>query len=174
MLLYACMHITTYVVCMYGWMNACMYTYLYICMYICCYTHTCITHACVTDRKFYGIHVYTHMVMCMYIYMRACVRVYTHNTSGITGTGACKIIVRQAAVSLRHNVAYLHRVCFFVTFTTSSNLQRWKTNRLKRSLVVQLFCIRQYYEWPVIPLVYRILEASDYQYVWIHVCAYYS
>ncbi len=32
----------------------------------------------------------------------------------------------------------------FLKFTTSSNLQRWKTNRLKRSLVVQLFCIRQY------------------------------
>jgi hypothetical protein len=30
-------------------------------------------------------------------------------------------------------------------FTISSNLQRWKPNRLKRSLVVQLFGIRQYH-----------------------------
>jgi hypothetical protein len=39
-------------------------------------------------------------------------------------TGVCKIIAHRATVSLPYNVAYLHRVCFFLTFTASCNLQR--------------------------------------------------
>ncbi len=75
----------------------------------------------------------------MYTCTNACICSYTKDH-----TGVCKIIAHRATVSKPYNVAYLHWVSFFLTFTTSSNLQRWKTNRFKRSLVVQLFCIRQY------------------------------
>jgi hypothetical protein len=61
-------------------------------------------------------------------------------------TGACKIIAHRATVSYYWTVQcriFALSVLFFNVYY-SSNLQRWKTNRLKRSLAVQLFCIRQY------------------------------
>ncbi len=98
----------------------------------------------------FSMYIYIYI----YIYINTHIHTYIHNTyyplpcvsdkiqaEKRDPTGACKIIAHRATVSWSYNVAYLHWLS--VPFSTSSNLQRWKTYRLKRSLVVQLFCIRQ-------------------------------
>jgi hypothetical protein len=108
------------------WESSCVYVYIHTYMYT--YIRICI-HAYIHTYRYDSLR---HLQCVIYIY--ACIHTYWRMQNNCTTsdrfiTVQCRIFAPSV---------------LFLTFTTSSNLQRWKTNHLKRSLVVQLFCIRQY------------------------------